>query len=62
MTAEELQSVRDFTFQPKGNGIGLKNIRDRLSLIYHEESQFQIESEPGKGTRVTIRIPKRETL
>ena len=53
--------IWDFTFQPKGNGIGLKNIRERLSLIF-EDSQFLIDSEPGTGTQVTIRIPKKETL
>lgn len=61
MDARELESIRSFTFQPKGNGIGLRNIKERLALIY-EESDFLIESEPGKGTRITIRIPKKEAL
>jgi signal transduction histidine kinase len=33
---------------------GLVLMRDRLSLI---DCQMEIESMPGKGTRVVIRIP-----
>ncbi len=57
MLAGELEAVRSFTAVPKGNGIGLKNIRERL-LITYEKSQFDIESIPGRGTTVSIRIPK----
>ena len=57
MTAEELEAVRNFTVMPKGNGIGLKNIYERLCIIY-ENPVFLIESETGKGTTVTICIPK----
>lgn len=59
MTEEELESVRNLTYEPKGNGIGLKNIRERLRLTY-EESLFEIESQSGKGTKVTLIIPKKE--
>lgn len=57
MTAVELEQVRTLTMVPKGHGIGLKNIRERLKLAY-EDSEFQIYSEPGRGTRIEIRIPK----
>lgn len=57
MAPEELEAVRNFTVMPKGNGIGLKNIYERLCIIY-ENPVFTIESEEGKGTAVTIRIPK----
>lgn len=59
MTQEELQAVREFTFQPKGHGIGLKNIRERLNMI-DENSEFVIDSGLGVGTKVIIRIPKKE--
>lgn len=58
MTKEELQAVRAFTFQPKGHGIGLKNIRERLNMI-DENSEFEIDSELGVGTKVIIRISKK---
>ena len=58
MTADELEDVRDFRIKPRGNGIGLNNIRERLKIAY-EESEFQIDSAPGEGTVVQIRIPKK---
>lgn len=56
--ASELEKIRNFTVMPKRHGIGLKNIYERLSIIY-ETFEFAIDSEEGKGTRVRIRVPKR---
>ena len=53
MTEEELAAVRNFTMVPKGNGIGLKNISERLNLIF-SDAVFEISSQPGKGTVVRI--------
>ena len=58
MALEELEAVRKLEFKPKGNGIGIKNIVERLK-IDDEESSFEINSEKGKGTLVAIRIHKR---
>ncbi len=57
MSDEELTAVRNFTITPKGHGIGLKNIYERLQITY-ENSDFCIESQWGKGTKILIRIPK----
>lgn len=57
MLPEELEAVKNFTIKPKGHGIGLKNIYERLKIAY-ADSEFLIESAPGEGTIVTIRIPK----
>lgn len=57
MDPEELKAVRNGTVKPKGHGIGLKNIRERLDITY-EGSEFVIESDIGEGTKVYIRIPK----
>ncbi len=38
-------------------GIGMANIYQRLKLFYGEEAIFSIESTPGVGTRIQIRIP-----
>lgn len=59
MSADELEKVRTGTVQPKGHGIGLKNIRDRLKMVY-ENSIFRIDSRPGEGTCIEIRIQKGE--
>lgn len=58
MKEKELEEVRNFRVKPRGNGIGLRNIRERLKIAY-EESSFFIDSEWGKGTVVQIRIPKK---
>lgn len=37
-----------------GNGIGLKNIRNRVKLL---EGRFTLNSSPGNGSRITITLP-----
>ncbi|MCB0615971.1 MAG: histidine kinase, partial [Phaeodactylibacter sp.] len=39
------------------SGIGLKNVRERLQLIYRENFTFNVQSEEGKGFEATIIIP-----
>ena len=60
MSGEELESVRNFTMKPKGNGIGLKNISERLRLFYNDQAVMDIWSVEGEGTRIHIEIPKKE--
>ncbi len=43
--------------KPKGTGIGLRNINERMKLMFGEAYGLQLESERGNGTRVTITIP-----
>ncbi|QBE97288.1 Sensor histidine kinase YehU [Blautia producta] len=57
MEPEELEKVRNGTAVPKGHGIGIKNIRERLKITY-EDSEFSIDSRKGHGTKIQIRIPK----
>lgn len=38
-------------------GIGMRNVRDRLRLIYGERATLTIESREGEGTLVSISIP-----
>lgn len=38
-------------------GIGLRNVRERLSLLHGPEGRFQIASENGRGFHVKISIP-----
>jgi ligand-binding sensor protein len=37
-------------------GVGLRNVRERLSLHYGDRASLKIESAPGAGTRATVRI------
>lgn len=43
--------------QGTGNGIGMKNVRERLEVLYGEAALFDISSRPGRGTKVTIAFP-----
>ncbi|MEK5493854.1 sensor histidine kinase [Paenibacillus sp. FSL R7-0297] len=38
-------------------GIGIKNVHDRLVLMYGEEYGITIKSVPGEGTAIKIRLP-----
>ncbi len=40
-----------------GSHIGVLNVRTRLSLLYDDDYSIDVESAPGKGTKVTITIP-----
>jgi two-component system LytT family sensor kinase len=41
----------------KGTGIGMKNVRERLEVLYGETARFDVMSRPGRGTRVSLEIP-----
>jgi sensor histidine kinase YesM len=41
----------------KSAGIGLRNVRDRLQLIYSDRASLSIESGSQCGTAVTISLP-----
>ena len=40
-----------------GNGIGMKNVRERLEVLYGSQASFNVVSNPGRGTLVSIEIP-----
>jgi len=40
-----------------GAGIGMKNVRERLEVLYGNQARFEVVSNPGRGTLVTIEIP-----
>ena len=41
----------------QGAGIGMKNVQERLDVLYGNQAHFNIVSNPGRGTLVTIEIP-----
>lgn len=45
----------------KGTGIGLRNVNERLRVIYGANYQLQLDSVPGEGTCARIVIPELET-
>ena len=40
-----------------GAGIGLKNVQERLEVLYGTQASFSVISNPGRGTVVSIEIP-----
>ena len=44
--------------KPDNLGIGLKNIDERLKLVYGKEYGLTLTSQVGAGTRVMVKIPK----
>ena len=49
---ERLAEIRTFTAKPQGHGIGLKNIYERLSMLY-QDFVFDFDSD---ATGTTVRI------
>jgi two-component system LytT family sensor kinase len=40
-----------------GGGIGLKNVQERLEVLYGDQASFSVVSNPGRGTLISIEIP-----
>ena len=55
------QSVAESLVTYQAEGYGLKNVNDRICLLYGEEYKIRITSSVGEGTVVEMRIPKGET-
>ena len=53
---EQEQAEKLLTYQAKG--YGLKNVNDRMCILYGEDYAIRILSKVGQGTRVDMRIPK----
>jgi two-component system LytT family sensor kinase len=40
-----------------GAGIGMKNVQERLDVLYGSQAHFNVVSNPGRGTLISIEIP-----
>ncbi len=40
-----------------GTGIGMRNVRERMEVLYGNLASVEINSRPGRGTRVTLLMP-----
>ncbi len=40
-----------------GAGIGIRNVQERLEVLYGDRARFHVTSKPGRGTLVSIEIP-----
>lgn len=57
MTPETIQAVLGGMSRTVSRGFGVYGLIEKLRLFYRTEKPLQIESQVGKGTRVTIRVP-----
>ncbi len=54
------QKTADNIITFKSKGYGVANVNQRIELFYGKPYGLRIKSEPGKGTKCTITIPKRK--
>ncbi|MGA3334367.1 MAG: histidine kinase [Terracidiphilus sp.] len=47
----------DSAIRRTGAGIGMKNVQERLEVLYGNQARFNVVSNPGRGTVVSIEIP-----
>ncbi|MNI68858.1 hypothetical protein D3C73_1245750 [compost metagenome] len=57
MIPELLEQVRSGEVLTQGKGIGLKNIEERIIIAFGDAYGIQVDSELGKGTKVSIYLP-----
>lgn len=66
MTAEEVEALRKKiageieTAGGSGNGIGLKNVQDRIVIAFGSQYGLSVDSQEGCFTKVTVRIPMKK--
>jgi len=41
----------------EGSGIGLRNVRERMHVLYGDDAVVEMVSRPGRGTRVRLSMP-----
>ena len=62
MTKEQIEGMFNVADAKRYSGqrvgrYAVKNIKERLELKYHGNFKLKIESEPGKGTTVILKVP-----
>lgn len=62
MTEDKLEYImrHQVVSSKRGSGIGVRNVHERIQLIYGEQYGITITSELDEGTTATITIPKME--
>lgn len=55
MEKERVQEITSY----QSKGYGVRNVCERIRVLYGAAGSVRVDSSPGKGTKVTIRIPKK---
>jgi two-component system LytT family sensor kinase len=56
MSAER-DDLRAGALSSAGSGIGMRNVRERMEVQYGSMASVEVNSRPGRGTKVTLRMP-----
>ncbi|MMZ66368.1 hypothetical protein D1872_288570 [compost metagenome] len=57
MTSDFITRLHSGKVKTRGQGIGLSNIEERIQLTFGQAWGIHLESGPGQGTVVHVRIP-----
>jgi two-component system, sensor histidine kinase YesM len=58
MDPGQLEALRDGLIEPnQANGVGVRNVQERIHVYFGLDYGVSFESTPGRGTVATIRIP-----
>lgn len=57
MEEQFLKQLKTGDYQPKGTGIGLRNIDERIKILFGEDYGIKVESKLNEGTKVIIKLP-----
>lgn len=60
MPQERVENIFSAHVPARGNGIGIKNINERLVRFYGPQFGLKFQSVPGQGTTVHVKIPLRK--
>jgi two-component system LytT family sensor kinase len=52
-----IESETLWTGAANGNGIGMRNVRERMEVLYGNQAEVEVVSRPGRGTKVTLIMP-----
>ncbi|MFD1176942.1 histidine kinase [Paenibacillus puldeungensis] len=60
MSEEEIQQILSTEEKGQNKSVGLWGTMERMRIFYEDKNRFKIDSEPGKGTTITLTIPNGE--
>ena len=61
MSKERLIEMQEALTDGKGEGFGLRTVHQRIQILFGEQYGLTLESTPGTGTKVIVKIPMQRT-
>ena len=60
MSGGDLEKLKEYIYSESeinGKQIGIKNVRQRIKLLYGEQYDVEIAGEEGKGMKISFKVP-----